>query len=142
MSDRCKGSNIHEGSDAGTTGAHSKTMTASSIINIAGTWCNKFGKQLKATLKDVQYNPKSYFNLFIIRKAIKEGKKLSGDQEGLVFIKDSLKLVFDIKSMTKGGVIFCAYLWREHEISVILASADVTMSIEKAHIMSRYHNEE
>ena len=74
MNDRCKGSNIHEGSGADTMGAHGKTMTSSSIMDIARTWCNKFGKeQLKATLKNVQYNPKSNFNLFSIGKAIKEG---------------------------------------------------------------------
>ena len=38
-------------------GAHGEDMTASSIMDIAGTWCNQFGdEQLKATLKDVQYN--------------------------------------------------------------------------------------
>ena len=72
-SDRCGGSNICEGSGAGTIDTHGKAMTASSIMDIAGTWCNKFGKeQLKATLKDVQYNPKSNFNLFNIGKGIKE----------------------------------------------------------------------
>ena len=49
-------------------------MTADSIMDIAGAWCNKFGEeQLKAMLKDAQYNPKSNFNLFSIGKAIKEG---------------------------------------------------------------------
>ena len=41
---RCRGSNIHEGIGAGTIGAHSKAMTASRILVIAGTWCNKFVK--------------------------------------------------------------------------------------------------
>ena len=77
-------------------------------MDIAETWCNKFGKeQLKATLKDVQYNPKSNFNLFSIGKAIKEGWKLSGNQEGLVLMKKNLKLVFDIKIMIKYGVVLC-----------------------------------
>ena len=76
----------------------------------------------------MQYNPKSNFNLFNIGKAIKEGWKLSGDQEGLVLIKDSVKLVFNIKIMTK--------------IGAVLASTGVTMSIEKAHIMTRHHKEE
>ena len=59
MNYRCGGNNIHEGCGAGTVGAHGKVMTASSIMDIAGTWFNKFGEeQLKATLKDVQYNPK------------------------------------------------------------------------------------
>ena len=36
---------------------HDKAITASSIMDIAGTLCIKFGKeQLKAALKDVQYN--------------------------------------------------------------------------------------
>ena len=50
-------------------------------------------------------------------------------------MKDSAKLVSD-------GVIFCAYLQREHEISAILASISVTISIEKAHIMTGHHDEE
>ena len=67
MNDRCKGNNIHEDSGADTVHAHGNAMTASSIMDIARTWCNKFGKeQLKATLKNVQYNPKSNFNLFSI----------------------------------------------------------------------------
>ena len=39
---RCRGSNIHEGSGTGTIGAHGGAMTASSIMDITGTWCNKF----------------------------------------------------------------------------------------------------
>ena len=119
-------------------------MTARNIMDIAGIWCNKFGEeQLNATLQNVQYNPKLKFNLFSIGKAIKEGWKLSDDQEGLVLMKDSAKLVFGIKIMTKNGVIFCAYLWREHEIIVILSSTGtIIMSVEKAHIMTRHHDEE
>ena len=80
--DRHGKGNLHKGIGTGTIGAHCKAMTASSIMDIAGTWCNKFGEeQLKATLRDVQYNPKSNFNLFSKRKAI---RNLSGDQEDLV----------------------------------------------------------
>ena len=98
--------------------------------------------QLKATLKGVQYNPKSNFNLFSIGKASKEGWKLSGDQEGLVLTKGNEKLVFDIKITNENGVIFCAYLQREYETAVILASTGLTMSIEKAHMMTKHHDEE
>ena len=140
---RCRGSNILKGSGAGTTGAHGEAMTASNIMDIAGTWCNKFGKeQLKAILKDVQYNPKSNFNLFSVGKAIKEGWKLGGDQEGLVLMKDSEKLEFNMNIMTKNGIIFCAYLQRECEISAMLASTNKIRSIEKAHIMTRHNDEE
>ena len=119
MNNECKGSNIHEGSDTGTIGAHGEAMTANRIMDIAGTWCNKFGeKQLKATSKDVQYNPKSNFNLFSIGKAIKGAWKLRGDQEGLVLTKDSAKLVFDIKVTTKNGVIF-VHTCRENMKSVL-----------------------
>ena len=122
---------------------HGKAMTASIIMDISGTWCNKFGKkQLNATLKDVQYNPKSKFKLFSIRKVIKERWKLSGDQEGLILMKGSEKLVLNIKITNTNGVIFCVYLWKEHEITAILASMGVTMSIEKVHIMTGHHNEE
>ena len=119
-----------------TIDAHDKAMMTSSIMDIARTWCNMFGKeQLKATLKDV-------FNLFSIGEAIKEGWKLSGNQHNLALIKNSVKLVFDIKIMTKNGVIFCSYLQREHDISAILASTSVMMSIEKANIMTGHYNEE
>ena len=110
-------------------------------MNIAGTWCNKFGiNLLKAMSKDIQYNPKSNFNLFSIGKAIKEGWKSSGDRQGLVLMKDSAKLVFDIKIMAKNGVIFCAYLKSKYKIAAILASTSKTMSIEKAHMMTGYHD--
>ena len=93
-------------------------------------------------MKDLQYNPKSNFNLFSIGKEIKEGWKLSGDQNGLVLMKGNAKLVFDAKILTKNGVIFCAYLRRESEITAILASTGTTMSIKKAHMITRHHDEE
>ena len=78
MNDRFEGSNICKVSGIGIIDAHGGAMTASSIMDIAGTLCNKFGKeQWKAMLKDVQYNPTSNFNLFIIGKAIKEGWMLT-----------------------------------------------------------------
>ena len=78
MNDRSRGINIHEGSDICTMGMHGETTMANSIMDIAGTWCNQFGKKhQKATLKEVQYKPN--FNLFSIRKVIKEGWKLIGD---------------------------------------------------------------
>ena len=67
---------------------------------------------------------------------------INSDQEGLVLTKDSVKLSFGNKIITKNGVIFCAYLWREHEISAVMASTSVVMNIEKAHIMTRHHDEE
>ena len=94
---------------------------------------------MKATLKDVQYNPKSNINLFRIGKAIKEGWELSGDKVGLVLMKGSAKLVFDIK---KNSRIFCVYLQREHEIAAILASTGTTVSIEMAHMMTGHRDEE
>ena len=89
----------------------------------------------------MQYNPKLNLSLFSIRKAIKDWK-FSGDQKGLVLMNDSAKLVLNIKIMIKNGVIFCAFLWKKHKISAILASISVTMSIEKAHIMTRCWDEE
>ena len=137
------GSNIYKGSGAGNVGVDGEAMTISSVMDFVGTWCNKFGKeQLKSSLKDVQYNPKSNFNLFSIRKAIKEGCKLSGDKKGLVLTKGNAKLVFDIKIPTKNGVVFCAYLQREYEITAILASTCKTMSTEKAHRITWHHDEE
>ena len=86
-------------------------------------------------LKDVQYNPKSNFNLFSVGKAMKEGWKLSGDQKVLA-LKGCSKLVFNIKIMTKNVEMFCACLWREYEITPLLAST------EKAHMITRHHDEE
>ena len=57
----------------------------------------------------MQYNPKSNFKVFSIGKAIKEGWKLSDDQEGLVLMMDSAKFVFNIKITIKNGVTFCEY---------------------------------
>ena len=114
--DRTGGINIHEGSSIGTMGGHGDATTAISIVDIA-----MFGKEQSiATLNDVQYNPKSNFNLFSIEKVIKEGWKLSGDKKGLVHMKDSAKLVCNIKITTQNDVIICGYLWRDQEISAIL----------------------
>ena len=130
VNNRCRGSNTCKGSGTCTIGAHDDAMMACSIMDII------------AMLKEVQYNPKSNFNLSSIGKTIKEGSKLSGNQEGLVLMKDNVKLVFDNKIMTENSLIFCAYLQREYEIAVTLASTSITMSIEKAHMMTGYHDEE
>ena len=106
--DRTVGINIHDGADIGTVGIHG-AMNASSIVDITRAWCNQFGEeQLKAILKNAQYNPRLNFNLFSIGEAIKEGWSLSADQGDLVLINDSAKLVLDIMITTKNGVIFCA----------------------------------
>ena len=78
----------------------------------------------------------------IIGKAIKEGWKLSVNQEGLVLIKGKVKLVFGIKITTNNNVIICSYVQREYKIAAILASTGSTMSIKKAHIMTWHHDEE
>ena len=53
------------------------------------------------------------------------------------------KLVFDVKIATKNGVIFCAYLQREHKIAATLANTGTTvMIIKKAHIMIKHHDKE
>ena len=57
-------------------------------------------------------------------------------------MKGNAKLVFDIKIMTKNGVIFCAYLQREYEITAVIANTGTTVSIEKTHMMTGHHNEE
>ena len=45
MNDRTGSINIHEGGCIGTMGMHGKAITASTIMDIAGTWCNQFGKE-------------------------------------------------------------------------------------------------
>ena len=40
MDDKMGGINIHEGGIIGTMGDHDEAMTASSIMDVAGTWCN------------------------------------------------------------------------------------------------------
>ena len=54
----------------------------------------------------------------------------------------NVELVFGIKITCKNDVIFYAYLWREHEISAILISTSLTISIEMALIMTGYHDDE
>ena len=45
MNNRHGGTNIYEDSGASTVGAHGKTITVSSIMDIFETWCNKFGEE-------------------------------------------------------------------------------------------------
>ena len=120
MNDTTRGINSHQNGSNGIMGVHGGANTASSIMDTTGTWCNVFYKeQLKAILKNVQYNPKAIFNLFSIEEAIKEDWKLNDNQEGLVLLKDNVMLVFDIKITTKNSVIFLACLQRDHEVGVI-----------------------
>ena len=85
---------------------------------------------------------KSQTSTCSIGKAIREGWKLSGGQEGLVLMRGSAKIFFDINIKTKNGVISCAYVQRDQKISAILTSTGAAMSIEKTHIMTKNHDEE
>ena len=98
MNDETGGINVHEGGNVGTMGTHSEATTASSIIDIARTWCNQFGEdQPKATLKDVQYDLKLSFNLFCITKLLRMTRSLMVIDK----VEQSLS---DIKIMIKNGV--------------------------------------
>ena len=66
---RCRSSNTCKGSGTVTVGEYGSTMTASSMMDITWTGCNKFGKeQLKSTLKDMQYNLKSTSTCSVLEK--------------------------------------------------------------------------
>ena len=69
-------------------------------------------RRVESYIKGCAIQSKSNSNLFTIGKAIKEGWKLTCNEEDLVLMKGSIKLVFDIKVVTKHGVIFCSYLQR------------------------------
>ena len=116
------------------------SLTAKSIMDIAETWCNNFGEE---QVKDMLHDKQSKIKLqFIIVKAIKESWKLIGDQEDFVLMKDNAKFVLDIKIMTKNNVIVCVYHQSEYEIAAILANTHITVSFDKAHIITKHHDEE
>ena len=56
-------------------------------------------------------------------------------------MKDNANLVVNIKITTKNNVSFFAYLQRDHKVGVILTSTSAAISIEKAHIVTRYHDD-
>ena len=114
-------------------------MSASSIMDITGTWCNKFGEEQLKVLKGCAIQSKIKRQLVQYWKS--HHRRMEAHWSPKRFGTDK-KPVFDITIMTKNGVIFCVYLWKDHEISAILATTSVTMSIEKAHIMTGHHDEE
>ena len=139
MNDRIRGINIDKNGGIGTVGVHGEVMTAISIIDITKTWCNQFGKeQLKATLTDVQYNPKSDLNLVSIGKLLRRAGSLVGSRR-FGTGEGQCKAI-----TTKNGGIFCAYLQRDQEVSTILTIyyTGAAISIENAHIITGHHDEE
>ena len=80
--------------------------------------------------------------MFGNRKAIKEGWKLSGDQEDLILIKDGAMLAFEIKITTKNGLIFYLCLQRDQEVGALLLNTSVAKRTEKAHKITRHHDKQ
>ena len=107
------------------------------VGQLAGMVCNKFGNQLnRVTIHDVAVIPSAGYNLFSISKMLKQGWKLTGDEELLVITKGENKLVFDIRVQTPRGVLFAFYLKRDITDKYCLAATDAgtVMLVAEAHV--------
>lgn len=106
------------------------------VGQLAGMVCNKFGNQLnRVTIQDVTVISSAGYNLFSISKMLKQGWKLTGDEELLEITKGENKLVFDIRVQTPRGVLFALYLKRDvtDKYCSAVTDAGIVMLVAEAH---------
>ena len=123
------------------TGQDSVTMgngvnvSASTIAEIPGTCCDKYGVELSTgRLKDVTHLPGAKFNLFSISKMQNEGWLLFGDKEKIWIEKNGHKVVFDIKIPTPKGAVFAMYYKRKQSDEIANSATDnEKLTIQQAH---------
>ena len=88
-----------------------KPIQPKKIGDIVVTIHNKNDNEMfDAKMTDVAYIPEADFNLFSIRRRLRNGFKLGGDMNSIWSEKKGKKIVFDIVIPTPKGTTYCAYL--------------------------------
>eukprot|EP00957_Ditylum_brightwellii_P088831 6764775-Ditylum_brightwellii.AAC.1 len=115
-----------------------RNIKATSMISdIRRTICAKTGGKLHpCTICTVKYCKEKRYNLFNITRHQKSRWRLHGDADSIWITKGSSKIVFDIKILTKEGMIFATYIKRTQENEAANADTDswpFMCNINKAH---------
>ena len=96
------------------TAAIGEEMIPTEIGNMQVTQVNKNGREVQELeLKDVMLNPQGTYSLFSMKKRMKEGWTLYGDETKSGLRKGSRNVEFDIIIKTSKGALFCAYFKRK-----------------------------
>ena len=90
-------------------GHSGKAMEATNTMKLPGQFIGKDGSSgMKATLTEVNYNPKYNFNLLSLTRLLMNGWRItSGDKTGITIkIVNESEIVFDVVIITVRGAIF------------------------------------
>ena len=126
-------------------GHSGKAVEAISTMNLPGQFIGKDGSSgMKATLTDVNYNPKYNFNLMSLTRLLMNGWRITrGDKTGITIrnVNES-EITFDIVILTVRGAIFACRFIRDADINAVSTDVGVRMNIEKAHRLLGHGDEE
>ena len=126
-------------------GHSGKAVEAISTMDLPGQFIGKDGSSgMKATLTDVNYNPKYNFNLMSLTRLLMNGWRITrGDKTGITIrnVNES-EITFDIVILTVRGAIFACRFIRDADINAVSTDVGVRMNIEKAHRLLGHGDEE
>ena len=114
-------------------------------MDLPGRFIGKDGSSgMKATLTEVNYNPKYNFNLLSLTRLLINGWRITrGDKTGII-IKNVNKseIVFDMVILTVRGAIFACRFIRDAYIDAASTDMGVRLNINKAHRLLGHGDEE
>ena len=85
--------------------------------------CNKKGLPVKkGRITGVDYIPRSFFNLFSVSKLLLDNYEMIGNSNGIILVKGSIKIVFDIGNHTSQGILYYMYFAWDTDTEVSGAS--------------------
>ena len=122
-----------------------KAVEAISTMDLPGQFIGKDGSSgMKATLTDVNYNPKYNFNLMSLTRLLMNGWRItSGNKTGITIRNmNKSEVTFDIVILTVRGAIFACRFIRDADINAVSTDVGVRMNIEKAHRLLGHGDEE
>ena len=126
-------------------GHSGKAVEAISTMNLPGQFIGKDGSSgMKATLTDVNYNPKYNFNLMSLTRLLMNGWRITrGDKTGITIrnVNES-EITFDIVILTVRGAIFACRFIRDADINAASTDVGVRLNIEKVHRLLGHGDEE
>ena len=117
-------------------GHSEKAVEVTSTMDSPVQFIGKDGSSgMKATLMEVNYNPKYNFNLLSLTRLLMNGWRItSGDKTGITIknVNES-EITFDIVILTVCGAIFACRFIQDADINAASTDVGVRLNIEKAH---------
>eukprot|EP00957_Ditylum_brightwellii_P160983 12256308-Ditylum_brightwellii.AAC.1 len=117
------------------------------IGDIPGHVCSKTGSKLtQCKMQNVKYCSENKYSLFSLTKQQRSGLQLHMDDNSIWITKGEQKVKFDIKILTKEGIIFAAYI--QKDIGTEAASAgteedhELQLNVNKANDLLGHSNKD